>query len=40
MITYAEPQDVPAVREALAEAGATPIPFHIVPAGIGLDVTG
>jgi D-glycero-alpha-D-manno-heptose-7-phosphate kinase len=34
MITYAEPEDVPAVTEALAAAGATPLPFRIVPTGI------
>jgi len=34
MITYAEPEDVPAVKEALADAGATVMPFHIVSDGI------
>ena len=34
MITYAEPEDVPAVREALVNAGATPMPFRIVREGI------
>jgi D-glycero-alpha-D-manno-heptose-7-phosphate kinase len=39
MITYAEPDDVPAVREALADAGATLMPFRIVPEGIRLKVS-
>jgi D-glycero-alpha-D-manno-heptose-7-phosphate kinase len=34
MITYAEPEDVPAVTKALVAAGATPLLFHIVPTGI------
>jgi len=34
MITYAEPEDIPAVRKALADAGATLIPFRIVREGI------
>jgi len=34
MITYAEPEDVPAVKEALADAGATLMPFRIVREGI------
>lgn len=34
MITYAQPRDVPTVEKVLAEAGATLIPFHIVPEGI------
>ena len=34
MITYAEPENVPAVREALVSAGATLMPFRIVPEGI------
>jgi D-glycero-alpha-D-manno-heptose-7-phosphate kinase len=34
MITYAEPENVPAVTKALAAAGATPLPFRIVPTGI------
>jgi len=34
MITYAEPEDVPAVRKALVDAGATPMPFRIVREGI------
>jgi len=38
MITYAEPENVPAVREALVEAGATLMPFHIVPEGIRLEI--
>ncbi len=39
MITYAEPEDVPAVREALVDAGATPMPFCIVPEGIRLEIS-
>jgi D-glycero-alpha-D-manno-heptose-7-phosphate kinase len=39
MITYAEPQDVPAVKEKLAAAGATLIPFRILPEGIRLEVS-
>jgi len=39
MITYAEPEDVPAVREALVDAGATPIPFRIVPEGVRLEIS-
>jgi D-glycero-alpha-D-manno-heptose-7-phosphate kinase len=39
MITYAEPGDVPAVREALVDAGATLMPFRIVPEGIRLKVS-
>jgi D-glycero-alpha-D-manno-heptose-7-phosphate kinase len=38
MITYAEPENVPAVREALMEAGATLMPFRIVPEGIRLEI--
>jgi len=38
MITYAEPENVPAVREALVEAGATLMPFRIVPEGIRLEI--
>jgi D-glycero-alpha-D-manno-heptose-7-phosphate kinase len=34
MITYAEPQDVPAVKQALTEAGATVLPFRILAEGI------
>jgi len=34
MITYAEPENVPAVRDALVNAGATLMPFRIVPEGI------
>jgi len=34
MITYAEPENVPAVREALVNTGATLMPFRIVPEGI------
>jgi D-glycero-alpha-D-manno-heptose-7-phosphate kinase len=37
MITYAEPKDVPAVKNALAEAGATVIPFSILSEGIRLE---
>ncbi len=37
MITYAEPENVPAVREALVNAGATLMPFRIVPEGIRLE---
>ncbi len=40
MITYAEPENVPAVREALVNAGATLMPFHIVPEGVRLEVSG
>jgi D-glycero-alpha-D-manno-heptose-7-phosphate kinase len=39
MITYAEPEDVPAVKAALVNAGATLMPFQIVPQGIELDKT-
>jgi len=39
MITYAEPENVPAVREALVDAGATLMPFHIVREGIRLQVS-
>jgi len=39
MITYAEPGDVPAVREALVDAGATLMPFRIVPEGVRLKVS-
>jgi D-glycero-alpha-D-manno-heptose-7-phosphate kinase len=34
MITYAEPKDVPAVKEALVKTGATLMPFRIVREGI------
>ncbi len=37
MITYAEPEDVPAVKAALTNAGATIMPFQIVPQGIEMD---
>ena len=37
MITYAEPKDVPAVKNTLAEAGATVIPFSILSEGIRLE---
>jgi D-glycero-alpha-D-manno-heptose-7-phosphate kinase len=39
MITYAEPENVPVVREALVDAGATLMPFHIVREGIRLQVS-
>lgn len=39
MITYAEPGNVPAVREALANAGATLMPFRIVSEGIRLEIS-
>jgi D-glycero-alpha-D-manno-heptose-7-phosphate kinase len=39
MITYAEPQDVPAVKETLVKAGATLMPFQILPEGIGLQIS-
>ena len=39
MITYAEPDDAPAVRGALANAGATLMPFRIVSEGIRLQVS-
>ena len=38
MITYAEPKDVPAVKKALAAAGATVLDFRIVPEGIRMTV--
>jgi len=38
MITYAEPEHVPAVQEALAGAGATLMPFRIVHQGIRMTV--
>ncbi len=38
MITYAEPENMPAVREALVNAGATLMPFRIVPEGIRLEI--
>ena len=34
MITYAEPEDVPAVKKALVDAGATLMPFRVVQEGI------
>ena len=34
MITYAEPEDVPAVKKALVDAGATLMPFRVVREGI------
>jgi D-glycero-alpha-D-manno-heptose-7-phosphate kinase len=34
MITYAEPEHLPAVKQALVNAGATLMPFHIVAEGI------
>jgi D-glycero-alpha-D-manno-heptose-7-phosphate kinase len=36
MITYAEPQDVPAVKESLTQAGATVMDFRIQAEGISL----
>jgi D-glycero-alpha-D-manno-heptose-7-phosphate kinase len=39
MITYAEPQDVPAVKQALAEAGAKLLPFHILSEGLQIQIT-
>ena len=38
MITYAEPKDVPAVKEALTAAGASIIDFKIVDKGIQMTV--
>lgn len=38
MITYAEPEHVPAVQEALAGAGATVMPFRIVRQGIRMTI--
>jgi D-glycero-alpha-D-manno-heptose-7-phosphate kinase len=38
MITFAEPEHVPAVRRALAEAGATLLPFSIIREGIRLEI--
>jgi D-glycero-alpha-D-manno-heptose-7-phosphate kinase len=38
MITYAEPEHIPAVKQALAEAGATLLPFSIMHEGIRLEV--
>lgn len=38
MITYAEPEHVPAVQEALAGAGATVMPFRIVRQGIRMAI--
>jgi D-glycero-alpha-D-manno-heptose-7-phosphate kinase len=39
MITYAEPEDAPTVREALVDAGAMLMPFRIVPEGIRIRAT-
>jgi D-glycero-alpha-D-manno-heptose-7-phosphate kinase len=39
MITYTEPEDGPAVRQALANAGATLMPFQIVPEGVRLRIS-
>jgi len=39
MITYAEPEAVPAVRKALVDAGATLMPFRIVREGIRLEAS-
>jgi D-glycero-alpha-D-manno-heptose-7-phosphate kinase len=38
LLTCAEPQAVPAVKEALAHAGAAPLPCRIVPHGIHLEI--
>jgi D-glycero-alpha-D-manno-heptose-7-phosphate kinase len=38
MITYAEPRDVSAVKQALVEAGATLLPFRILSEGIQLQI--
>ena len=38
MITYAEPESVPAVQSALTRNGATLIPFHIVREGVQMEV--
>ncbi len=38
MITYTEPEYLSAVREALVNAGATLLPFRIVPQGIHLEI--
>ena len=38
MITYAEPDVVPAIKESLAQAGATPMPFCILSDGIRLTI--
>jgi len=34
MVTYTKPENMPAVKEALANAGASLMPFRIVPEGI------
>ncbi len=39
MITYAEPEAVPAVKGALSKAGATVIPLRILPQGIQLQIS-
>jgi D-glycero-alpha-D-manno-heptose-7-phosphate kinase len=39
MITYAEPESIPRVAEALQEAGATLIPFQIVKSGLQMEVS-
>jgi len=38
MITYAEPHHVPAVKQALTEAGATLLPFRILSKGLQLQI--
>lgn len=40
MISYAEPEHVPAVKQALAQAGATVMPFHVVREGIRMAISG
>jgi len=39
MITYAEPERLPAVRQALTAAGATIMPCPLVPDGIRMQIT-
>lgn len=38
MITYAEPENLPAVKQALTEAGATLLPFRILSEGLQLQI--
>lgn len=38
MITYAEPEDVPAVKEALTQTGATVMDFRIISEGIQITI--
>jgi D-glycero-alpha-D-manno-heptose-7-phosphate kinase len=40
MITYAEPENVPAVKKALTDAGATVMDFCIVEGGIQMTIEG